>query len=169
MTVSDVVTRKNILMGSSILIGALIVAAFFTFRRPTQVAMVRYIPANVLAFVEIDSVADVVDGLTSTKAWSELAPVLGLSSQLRQVGLVTDLIGRSGLGPDEAVVAGRAQCAIAITGIQSNAGETEEGPYLHLKPAFALLIETHSGSETATRLVRERALIIAQRIYGASV
>ena len=169
MTVSDVVTRKNILIGSSILIGALIVAAFFTFRRPTQVAMVRYIPANVLAFVEIDSVADVVDGLTNTKAWRELAPVLGLSSQLRQVGLVTDLIGRTGLGPDEAVVAGRAQLAIAITGIESKAAETEAGPYIHLKPNFALVVETHSKPETASRLVSDRASLIAQKLYGESV
>jgi hypothetical protein len=84
------------------------------------------------------------------------------------VGLVTDLIGRSGLGPDEAVVAGRAQYAIAITGIESDTGETDEGPYLHLKPAFALIIETHTKPDTAARLVRERASMIAQRIYGES-
>src|SRR5712691_4024404 len=164
MNVRDFLTRQNILIGSSILIVGLIVSAFFILRLPPQVAMDRYVPANALAFVEIDSLADLIDGLTSTKAWRELAPVLGLSSQLRQVGLVADLIGRSGLGPDEAVVAGRAQYAIAITGIESNTGETEDGPYLHLKPDFSLIIETHTKPETATRLVGERASIIAQRI-----
>ena len=131
--------------------------------------MDRYIPANALAFVEINSLADVVDGITNTKAWRELAPVLGLSSQLRQVGLVTDLIGRTGLGPDEAVVAGRAQYAVAITGIESKAGETEEGAYIHLKPNFALIVETHAKPETASRLVSERASLIAQKLYGESV
>jgi hypothetical protein len=169
MKVRDLLTRKNLLIASSILIGGLIVAAFFILRRPPRVAMDRYVPANVLAFVEINSLADVVDGLTSTKAWRELAPVLGLSSQLRQVGLVTDLIGRTGLGPDEAVVAGRAQYAIAITGIESKAGETEEGAYIHLKPNFALIVETHAKPETATRLVSERASLIAQKLYGESV
>ncbi len=169
MNLSGALTRKNIIIGSSVLIVGLAVAGFFVLRLPPRVAMERYAPADVLAFVEIDSLADLVDGLTSTKAWRELAPVLGLSSQLRQVGLVTDLIGRSGLGPYEAVVAGRAQYAIAITGIESNAGETDEGPYLHLRPDFALIIETHTKPDTATRLVRERALIIAQRIYGESV
>lgn len=162
-------TRKNIIIASSVLLAGLVVSAFFVLRRPARVAMERYVPADALAFVEIDSVADLVDGLTRTDAWRELAPVLGLSSQLQQVGLVTDLIGRSGLGPDEAVVAGRAQYALAITGIESDAGETEEGPYLHLKPAFALLIETHTTPETAARLVRERSPTIAQRIYGESV
>jgi len=169
MKLSDALTRKNMVIGSSILIVGLIVAGVFACRRAPRVAMERYIPADAMAFVEIDSLADVVDGFTSTKAWRELAPALGLSSQLRQVGFVTDLIGRSGLGPDEAVVAGRAQYAIAITGIESDTGETDEGPYLHLKPAFALIIETHMKAETAARLVRERALIVAQRIYGESV
>lgn len=169
MTLRDAVNRKNIIIASSILIVGLVVAGFFLLRRAPRVAMENYIPADALAFVEIDSLSDLVDGLTSTKAWRELAPVLGLSSQLRQLGFVTDLIGRSGLGPDEAVVAGRAQYAVAITGIESNTGETEEGPYLHLKPAFALLIETHTKPETAARLVRERASMIAQRIYGEAV
>ncbi len=169
MNLRGALTRKNIIIGSSVLIVGLVVAGFFVLRRAPRVAMERYVPADALAFVEIDSLADLVDGLTNTKAWRELAPVLGLSSQLRQVGLVTDLIGRSGMGPDEAVVAGRAQYAIAITGIESNTGETDEGPYLHLKPAFALIIETHTKPDTAARLVRERASMIAQRIYGESV
>lgn len=131
--------------------------------------MDRYIPADALAFIEINSVTDVADGLTDTKAWRELAPVLGLSSQLRQVGSIADLIGRSGLGPDDIVVAGRAQCAIAITGIESRTGESEEGAFIHLKPDFALIVETHAKPEVAERLVRERASLIAQRLYGESV
>ncbi len=169
MKLQGALTRKNIIAGSAVLGAAVIIAGVFLLRRPQRVAMERYVPADALAFVAIDSLADLVDGLTSTKAWRELAPLLGLSSQLRQVGLVADLIGRSGLGPDEAVVAGRAQYAIAITGIESNTGETDDGPYLHLKPDFALIIETHTKPETATRLVRERASMIAQRIYGESV
>jgi hypothetical protein len=169
MTLRGALTRKNILVGSSLACIGLVVAGFFVLRRAPRVAMERYVPSDALAYAEIDSLTDLVDGLTSTTAWRELAPVLGLSSQLQQVGFVTDLIGRSGLGPDEAVVAGRAQYAIAITGIESETGETDEGPYLHLKPAFALIIETHTTPETAARLVRERAWIIAQRIYGEGV
>jgi hypothetical protein len=169
MTLRGFMTRKNIIIASSVLLGGLVVGAFLVLRRPARVAMERYVPSDALAFVEIDSLADVVDGFTRTNAFRELAPVLGLSSQLQQVGFVSDIIGRSGLGPDEAVVAGRAQCALAITGIESESGETEEGPFLHLKPAFSLLIESHTTPEIAARLVRERAQIIAQRIYGEPV
>ncbi len=169
MRLRDLFIRKNVIIGSSFVIIALVVAGFIVLRRPPGVSMERYAPASALAFVEVDSLTDLVDGLTHTRAWRELGPVLGLSSQLGQVGFAADLIGRTGLGPDEAVIAGRAQFAIAVTGIESNAGETEEGAYIHLKPRFALIIETHLKPETATRLVRDRVPIIAQRIYGASV
>jgi len=169
MKKDDLLTRRNLIIGASIVIAALLVSGFFLLRRPPRVSMDRYAPSDSLAFAEIDSLTDLVDGLTHTKAWRELGPVLGLSSQLSQVGFVTDLIGRSGLGPDEAVVAGRAQFAIAVTGIDSNAGETNEGAYLHIKPRFALIVETHSSPETAARLVRDRTLIVARRIFGDSV
>jgi hypothetical protein len=151
------------------LLGALVLGGFFMLRRVQRVSMEKYVPADVLAFVQIDSLGDLVDGLTHTKAWRELAPVLGISSQLRQVGSVADLIGRSGFGPDEAVVGGRAQFAIVITGIESQTGETEEGPFIHLKPLFCVIIETHTRPETASRLVRDRASIIAERIYGETI
>ena len=169
MKKDDLLTRKNLIIGASIVIAALLVSGFFLLRRPARVSMDRYAPSDSLAFVEIDSLTDLVDGLTHTKAWRQLGPVLGLSSQLSQVGFVADLIGRSGLGPDEAVVAGRAQFAIAVTGIDSSAGETSEGAYLHLKPRFTLIVETHARPETAARLVRDRTLIIARRIFGDSV
>jgi hypothetical protein len=169
MKTDDLLTRQNLIIGTSIIIAALLVSGFFILRRPAHVSMDRYAPSDSLAFAEIDSLTDLVDGLTHTKAWRELGPVLGLSSQLSQVGFVADLIGRSGLGPDEAVVAGRAQFAIAVTGIDSNAGETNEGAYLHLKPRFVLIVETHSKPETAAKLVRDRTLIVVRRIFGDSV
>ena len=131
--------------------------------------MERYIPASAFAFIEVDNLSDLVDGLTDTKAWRELAPALGLSSQIRQLGFITDLIGRTGLGPDEAVIAGRAQLALALTGVEAETGATEDGPYIHFKPRVALIVETHTKPETASRIARERARIVADRIYGATV
>jgi len=162
-------TKRNIIIVSAILLVILTVGGFLFLRRPPRVEMERYVPASALGFLEIDSVSDLADGLTSTTAWRELAPVLGLSSQIKQVGFLADLMGRTGLGPDEAVLLGRAQCAVVLTGIESQTGETEDGPYIHLRPAFALVIESHLSSQAAMRLVRERSPIIAQRIYGESI
>lgn len=162
-------TRTKIIIASSVLVIVLALAAFFVLRRAPHVAMERYAPASALAFVEVDSLTDLADGLTHTKAWRELAPVLGLSSQLRQLGFVGDLIGRTGLGPDEVVVTSRAQYALAITGIESKAEETDKGGDIHLRPLFALIIETHSKPETAARLISQRASTIVERVFGQSV
>ncbi|HSB11071.1 MAG TPA: hypothetical protein VLM38_16400 [Blastocatellia bacterium] len=162
-------TRKNFIVGAAVLVVVLFVAGFYFFRRPPRAEMERYVPAAALAFLEVDSLSDLTDGLTGTTAWRELAPVLGLSSQIKQVGFLADLMGRTGLGPDEAVLLGRAQCAVVLTGVESKAGETEDGPYVHLRPDFALIVESHLSPQAATRLVHTRGPIIAQRIYGDSV
>ena len=159
-------TRKKIIIASIALAFGLAAAAYVVMRRPQRSDMERYVPATALAFIEIDNLPDLVDGLTDTKAWREIAPALGLSSQLRQLGFASDLLGRAGVGPDEAVVAARAQYAISLTGVDAETGATDDGPYIHLKPSFAIVVDTHAEPETAARLVRERASIIAQRIYG---
>ncbi|HSO75128.1 MAG TPA: DUF3352 domain-containing protein [Blastocatellia bacterium] len=169
MTLRDSLTRRNIILASLALVLVAAVAAYFLLRRPPRVAMERYVPANALGFVEIDSVSDLIDGLTDTKAWRELAPVLGLSSQLRQIGLGAELMGRTGLGPTEAVVAARAQYAIALMGIDASGGATDEGPYINFKPRFVLIAETHAAPEAVSNLLKERASFLARRVYGESV
>src|SRR5215213_6437255 len=96
MTFRNRLTRKNLLIAGTVLAIALIAGAYVALRRPPRVDMARYVPAGALAFVEVRNVADLADGLTGTKAWEELAPLLGVSSQLRQLGIASDLIGRAG-------------------------------------------------------------------------
>jgi hypothetical protein len=169
MNPRDWLTRRNLILAAVLFAIIVATACYFALRRPQPVAMERYVAASSLAFIQINNVADVVDGVTDTRAWRELAPALGLSSQLRQVGLLADLVGRTGLGPEEAVLAGRAQLALALTDVEAETGQTEEGPFLHFKPRLALVIETHARPAVAERLVNDRALIVAQRIYGMSV
>ena len=162
-------TRRKILVASAGIVFVLAVVWFFALSRPSRVPMEKYIPADALSFVEVDSLTDLIDGLTETDAWRGLAPLLGLSSQWRQVGSVTEAMGRTGIGPDEAVVLGRAQCALVVTAIDASTGETEEGPYLHIRPKVALVIETHLSPERASKLVAQRASILAARIFGDSI
>lgn len=158
--------RKTIVVLILVLMPAGIAAVYFACRRPPRVQMERYAPANALAYVEVASLVDLVSGLTGTKAWRELGSALGMSSQLQQVGRVADFFGRTGLGPEDAVIAGRAQVAAVVTGLEAEGGAADEGPYIHFKPRLALMIETHSGREAASRLVRERVPILAQRLLG---
>ena len=168
MHLSRHLTRKNIALASLALAAVVVIVLFMTLRRPPRVDMARYAPASALAFIEIDNLGDMLSDLTDTKAWAELAPALGVSSQLGQIGWAADLMSRTGLGPDEAVLAGRAQYAVALTGVEAQTGASEEGPYVHFKPLFTLVAETHSTPQSAESLVRERASILAARIYGES-
>ncbi|HYP28444.1 MAG TPA: DUF3352 domain-containing protein [Blastocatellia bacterium] len=166
MTFRKRLTRKNLLIAGPVLATVLIAGAYVVLRRPPRVDMARYAPATALAFVEVRNVADLVTGLTDTDAWEEIAPLLGISSQLGQVGFASDLISRAGVGPDEAVIAGRAQYALVLTAFEAETGASEDGSFLRLSPSLALVIETHSDPEDARRLVRERAVLLAQRVYG---
>jgi hypothetical protein len=169
MDFRSLLTRRNLLIASIALALALTASAYFLLRRPPRTAMDRYAPAESLALIEIYNLADLIDGLTDTSAWQNLAPALGVSSQLRQIGLAADIMGRSGIGPEEAVIAARAQYAIVLTHIEAETGATDDGPYLHFKPRFCLIAETHSSAEVAERVVRQRASILASRIFGTSV
>jgi hypothetical protein len=159
-------TRKNILILLITLALVFLTAGYFIFRRPKPLPMDKYAPANALVYIELNSLTDVLEGLTDTRAWSEIAPILGLSSQLKQLGSGIDLMSSTGLGPDEVVIAGRAQYAVVVTDMEAGTGASEEGVTVNLKPRFALLIETHSSPEKAEKLINGRAALFARRLFG---
>lgn len=158
-----------IIAGSGALLAGLVFAVYSMLSRPAPVPMERYVPADALAFIEIDSLTDIVNGLTGTRAWRELSPLLGVSSQWRQIGSAAALIGTTGIGPDEAVLFGRAQCALVVTGLDAETAQSDEGPYVHLRPRVALVLETHLDADRASKLVNQRASIIAARLFGDGV
>src|SRR5262249_58526089 len=135
-----VLTSKKALALAAVIGVAVAAAGYLALRRPALVPMERYIPAGALAYVEVDSLADLTRGLTDTDAWREMAPLLGISSQWRQAATAAELVGNTGLGPDEAVLVGRAQCAIAITDLEVDSGQTDEGPFVHIRPRGALIL-----------------------------
>ena len=154
---------------AAVLVPVAALGAYFALRPYPRVPMERYIPANAIGFIEIDSVGDVVSGLTGTSAWRDLAPALGISSQISQLGSAADFIGRTGLGPAEAVILGRSQYAAVVTGLDAESSSSEDRLNINLRPRFCLIAETHSKPEVASRLVKERTSIIAHRIFGESV
>jgi hypothetical protein len=169
MTIRKYLTARTILILLILLSAVLLVAGYLALRRPPRDQMERYVPATTLAYIEVSSLGDLVDGLTSTRVWEEMAPALGMSSQLSHVGSAADIVGRLGIGPDEAVLAGRGQFAFAMTGLDAESRATSEEAEIHFKPRFALVIQTHSTPEVAARLVRESAGTAARYLYGDSV
>ncbi len=161
-------SSKNIVIFIVTLALLILTAGYFISRRPQRMPIVKYAPANALVYIEINSLTDVLDGITNTNAWNEIAPVLGLSGQLKQLGSGIGLMSNTGFGPDEVVIAGRAQYAVVVTGIDAGTGGNDEAVTLNVKPRFALIVETHASTEKAAKLAAERASIIAKRIFGES-
>lgn len=159
-------STKNLIILAILLALFMVSLGYFFTRKPPRIAMTGCAPATALAYIEVNSLTDVIDGLTDTRVWNEIAPVLGLSSQLKQLGSGIGLMSSTGLGPDEVVIAGRAQYAVAVTGIEAGTGANEEGVYLNVKPRFALVVETHAGEDKAAKLASTRASIIASRLFG---
>jgi len=68
MNPRDWLTRRNLILAAVLLTIIVATACYFALRRPAPVAMERYVAASSLAFIQINNVADVVDGLTNTRA-----------------------------------------------------------------------------------------------------
>ncbi|MEK7833188.1 MAG: hypothetical protein AAB401_19010, partial [Acidobacteriota bacterium] len=137
---------------SLIFLAVVVLAAggWLYFRRPEQVEIAAYVPESALGYLEINNLPQLVAGLTSTRAWQQLAPVYGISdklSSLAQAGKfswLADLTGNS-----DATVFARAQIAVAVTALEAR-GEA-------IKPRFALVIVS-PGNEKALRAVIEKRL-----------
>ena len=149
---------------SGILIAVLAAAAIalalaYTFwpKRP-KVEMPQYAPASALIYVEVKDVPDLLNGLTSTTAWKQLAPALGLSSQLNYLGDIGSFSAATGLGSQEAVVLARAQIALVVTSIEAKGEE--------VTPRIALIVKTHSNKEQATAIADRRVAALAKSKYG---
>lgn len=158
----------GILVATAILLA--LGCAFWLMRQPARVDMAQFVPESALAYVAIDSIPAIASGLTESDAWSRLSGPLGLSSQLEYAGPTAELLGKIGLGPDDAVALGRAQLAIVITGVEAGAGPTAENDEsagaIVIRPHFALVIKTHVSGRATQQAATARLPLFAKKAYG---
>jgi hypothetical protein len=142
----------------------LIVIAFgwLVWNRPKKDDMAAYVPADALAFIEVNDLDTLAQGIGGTEAWRSLADPLGApSSLLPHKGLI-QLARWTGLGSAEAVVAARSQVALVVT--QPRA--MEDNTTITIKPAAALIIETHTQQRRMRPVLEKQVERFAQRFYG---
>jgi hypothetical protein len=166
MWLRERLTRKHVVVGSAVIAMAIVILIFVAVRRPPRALLERYAPATALIFIQADSLADLFDGFSETPAWRELAPTLGLSEKMAGSSMMAGLIGRAGLGSDDVTIAARAQFAVVITNLLAK--RSDDGESLQLRPHLALIVETHSSPELASRVSRERGAAFARNVYGDS-
>src|SRR5215468_2894794 len=157
-------SRKRLILASLIIL-SVAVGAWIYARRPKPVAMASYAPETALGYLEINNWQQLIDNLTSTEAWRELAPAYGIPKEL-------DYFGKIGMWPfgdwiawmsgrGEAAILARSQFALVITGLEVR-GE-------QVKPRIALIAETHSDASSLREVAEKRLPQLAERAFGRVV
>ena len=124
--------------------------------------MSAYVPAESLAFVEVNEPIGIANGITGTEAWRVLAPPLGAPTQLIPYNWSIILARWTGIGSAEAVLLARSQFGLFFTQAQA----TESANTLTIKPLAALVIETHTSQGRMKGVVEKHVGQFAQRSFG---
>ncbi|MFN2516506.1 MAG: hypothetical protein ABR556_09865 [Pyrinomonadaceae bacterium] len=138
-----------------------IAACWLWWAKPQKVDMATYAPVDSLIYLESNRPLDVVETITSTDVWKDLAKITGPQHHSRRNHWLQRLTGWTGIGPVESVILARAQLAIVVTQLST----TEDGDMLRIRPEGAAIIETHTA-ERRIRAPVERALnTLAEMTY----
>jgi hypothetical protein len=140
------------------------VIAWLWWTRPVKVDMAAYVPADSIVYFEADSLPDILDGITSTEAWRELAPAAGVETNPGGSRRLNDFVSFTGVGPSDAVVLARAQVAVAVLGFEA---AEESDTTLKLSPRVALVAETHTSEWRVKAAVEKLVGGFARRSFGS--
>jgi hypothetical protein len=155
---------KRIFLGLVILL-PLVAGAWIYARRPHPVVMGDYVPESALGYLEVNDWPRVVEKLTMTNAWRELAPGYGVPEKLNYLGQARRLywgdwgnwVARITGGGEMAILA-RSQFALAVTALEVR----EE----RVKPRLALIAETHSDANALREVAEKRLPQLAEGLFG---
>lgn len=88
-------SRKRIFLALLIIL-PLALGGWIYARRPKPVVIASYVPESALGYLEVNDWPRLVDRLTSTKAWRELAPAYGIPEELNYFGKISrwDFVAR---------------------------------------------------------------------------
>jgi hypothetical protein len=137
--------------------------AYLWWSHPTKVDMAAYAPSDALAYLEINDLPTLIAGITQTQAWETLSAT-GSSPRLKQMNWLSRVAFWTGIGSSEQVILSRAQFAIVVVGLDA----VDNEPTLLIRPATALIIETHTSPGRMIPVVERRVGDLARHIYPQS-
>jgi hypothetical protein len=139
------------------------VAAYLWWSHPTKVDMAAYTPSDALAYLEINDLPTIITSITQTQAWETLSAT-GSSPKLQRVNWLSRVAFWTGIGSSEQVILSRAQFAVVVVGLDA----VDNEPTLLIRPAAALIIETHTSPGRMMPAVERRVGDLAHYIYPQS-
>lgn len=151
------ISRRQAVLGL-LAVGIAAVGLWLYTQRVRRVSMAQYVPASALGYVEVNNVPQVIEQLTATNAWRQLAPAYGLADKLKYASKLGGLAQFAGAFGGEATVLARAQFAVAVTALEVR-GE-------QVKPRWVLVAETHTSKRNLQSVIEKRLPELAQRAFG---
>src|ERR1700746_3395743 len=107
-------------LGILVVLVAASVIAWLLWNRPRRVDMAAYVPADALAFVEVNDVPAIVDGIVGSDAWKILSGPAAANLNLSHRSSLITLARWTGVGSTEIVLLARSQVAVALMGFENS-------------------------------------------------
>lgn len=139
-------------------------AGWVWWNQVQSVDMSSYVPADSVVYVEANDLSEILSALGATDAWRSLAPPAGISVDVRKAVWLSRLAKWTGIGPAEAVVLSRAQIAVTVLGVEAFEDSVAT---LKIAPRFALVAETHCGTNRATAAAEKIIGEFARRTFAS--
>src|ERR1051325_7731020 len=140
-------------------------AAWVVWNRPRNADMGSYVPAESVAYIEANDLAQIAVSLSKSEAWTALAEPLGAPRELVSHPWLVSFARWTGIGSAESVLLARSQFAFCFAPPQA----TESGSTLTIKPLAALVIETHTSPNRMRPTIEKYVDQLARESYGAAV
>lgn len=152
-------------LGLVLLIACVIAGAWLYWNRVPASDLTVWAPADSLAYIEVDDLSALVDGVQQTEAWKSLSPLLGAPDRLAPNRWVVRLARWTGIGSADVILFARSQVAVVLNGAEGS----QNGSTLIIKPLLTLVVETHSSPRRMRAAVEQRLEDTARRDFGNPV
>ena len=139
--------------------------AWVVWNRPRTTDMASYVPADAVAYMEANDLAQIAVGLSKTEAWTALAEPLGAPRELISHPWLVSFARWTGIGSTESILLARSQFAVCFAPPQA----TESGSTLTIKPLAALIIETHTWQNRMRPTIEKYVDQLARDSYGSDL
>ncbi len=124
--------------------------------------MAVYAPSDCLAYLEVDDLSELAEGVEGTTAWKSLAGLVGTRPNLLPNRWLIRIARWAGIGSADTIILARSQIAVVFTGAEVS----EAGPTLKIKPLAVLVIETHTTPRRMRPVLEKHFEEFARRNYG---
>ena len=148
-----------------LLIAAVIAAGWLYWSRVPAADLAVWAPADSLAYIEVNDLGALVEGVQQTVAWKSLSPLLGAPDSLAPNRWVVRLARWTSIGSPDAILFARSQAAVVLSGAEGS----QSGSTLIIKPLLTLIVETHTSQRRMRGAVEQHLEDMARRDFGNPV